>query len=95
MKRFLSILICVLMLTSLTAYADDYDLLAVQYTGYEADVGFTLKFGGADLIADALPTEFKNVVDVKALVGELSNSTFVRQGKAQLQRRLYQGENLV
>ena len=30
MKRFLSILICVLMLTSLTAYADDYDLLAVQ-----------------------------------------------------------------
>ena len=81
MKRFLSILICVLMLTSLTAYADDYDLLAVQYTGYEADVGFTLKFGGADLIADALPTEFKNVVDVKALVGELSNSTFVGRVK--------------
>lgn len=56
-KRIIGlVLVCVMMFT-LTAFADDYDLLASNYTSYDADMSITVDFGNSAQFLNAMAQE--------------------------------------
>ena len=42
MKRILSLILGLMMCLSVTAFADDYDILNTQYKSYKADISVTM-----------------------------------------------------
>ncbi len=73
MKRVLSIVLVALMYMSFTAFADDYDLLNVQYTGYEAKMNFSFDVTNPKALANIMPAA-NHAVNVEQMVAELKNT---------------------
>lgn len=78
MKRILSIALVIMLLASVTAFADDYDILKMNYTGYEADVSFTLSADEPMDILSVLPDigEARSFVNLQGLAEGLANSVY-------------------
>ena len=76
MKRVLSLVVAVLMLFSLTAFADEYDVLSNPYTSYEADISVTLTVNEPMTVLNIISASFgiDNFVNLQALAESLANS---------------------
>ncbi len=76
MKRIIGLALACLMVFTLTAFADDYDLLASNYTSYDADVSITIDFGNSAQFLNAMARELyfgeTNFVDFDLLFATLN-----------------------
>ena len=77
MKRILSLILALMMCLSVTAFADDYDILNTQYKSYKADISVTMTVNEPmtvlNLIAEASGME--NVINLQLLAESLMNSS--------------------
>ena len=77
MKRILSLILGLMMCLSVTAFADDYDILNTQYKSYKADISVTMTVNEPmtvlNLIAEASGME--NVINLQLLAESLMNSS--------------------
>lgn len=56
-KRIIGLVLACVMMFTLTAFADDYDLLASNYTSYDADMSITVDFGNSAQFLNAMAQE--------------------------------------
>lgn len=75
-KRIIGLMLVCFMVFTITAFADDYDLLASNYTSYDADMSITVEFGNSAQFLNALAREFyfgdANFVDFDLLFATLN-----------------------